>query len=214
MDLGNNGTKDLGEGQVAEVRLAGASCSCWTYLRSADGNMVTLWLPEENGDPVRLPDGVRLEARVTVAADEILEISGTVRGTGSDGRPYAFVELDPSCLRLAHRRRFLRVDVAVPLRARRMPDGVIPDGEPAEGRTVTLSPGGLSMRLAGEYAPGDFLDVELALPGGRVSAVACVVQAPAGAPVCARFTYISDAAEAAVTRLVYQYQRMHGASRE
>lgn len=206
----------LEAGQVAEIRLCGAAASYWTYVRSASGARVQVWLPEVNGEPVALESGARVELTVTLERRGTLLARGEVKSLGEDGRPYAELELDPGGASVESRRRYLRVAAVVPVSVRRMPDGLTPWGEPVEGRTASLSPGGLSFEAAGTFARGEQLALALSLPGCRADAAAAVLDcSPAEggrSRVSVRFTYISDLAEAAVTRVIYQYQRIHGAA--
>lgn len=211
------GLDSLEAGQVAELRMSESSGNYWTYLRGKAGSGITVWLPEMNGEPVKIPDGTQVELSVTLSGSEILAAAGKVKGSGTDGKSYVEIELDASCVRLEHRRRYLRVAAVVPVSLRRLPDGLTPWGEAVKGKTSSLSPGGLSLEADGTFGQGEQVAVELELPGGRMEAIAVVLEAgfPAGKPgrFTVRFTYISDYAEAAITRVIYQYQRMHGAAR-
>jgi len=208
----------LEDGQVAEVRLKGGEGSYWTYLRSVAGG-VTIWVPELNKVPVEMPEGAPVEVSVTLNSSEMLLARGKVRRTALDGRkPYAELELDPSCVSVGHQRKYLRVGAIVPVILRRLPDGITPWGDPVRARTTTLSQGGMSAEADAEFSKGEQLAVELELPGARAQANAVVLEysREPGKPArfTVRFTHISDTSEAEITKLIYQYQRTHGASRD
>lgn len=208
----------LEDGQVVEIRLKDAEGSYWTYLRSVAGG-VTVWVPELNKVPVEMPAGAAVELSVTLNSSEMLLASGKVLRTGLDGRkPYAELLLDPSCVSVGHQRRYLRVGAIVPVTLRRLPDGITPWGDPVKARTTSLSQGGMSAEADADFSKGEQLAVELELPGGRAQANAIVLEfsREPGKPgkFAARFTHISDTSEAEITKLIYQYQRTHGASRD
>lgn len=212
------GLDSLAAGQVAEIRVRDSSANYWTYIRDAKRNAATVWLPEMNGEPVRIPDGTLVDLSVTLSGSEILATTGRVeRAAGADGKTYLELKLDAACVKLEHRRRFLRVAAEVPATIRRLPDGLTPWGEAVKAKTSSLSPGGLSLEAEKPFARGELVAVELDLQGGRTEATAVVLESSGGTGVPARltvrFTYISDSSEAAITRVIYQYQRMHGATR-
>jgi c-di-GMP-binding flagellar brake protein YcgR len=212
------GLGSLAAGQVAELRVRETSANYWTYIRGAENNAATVWLPEMNGEPVRIPDGAQVELSVTLSGSEILVTAGRVAGSGADGKAYLELALDAACARLEHKRRYLRVAAVVPAKLRRMPDGLTPWGEAVGARTTSLSPGGLSLEAEAPFAQGEQVAVELELQGCRAEATAVVLETTGVAGKTAglnvRFTYISDSSEAAITRVIYQYQRLHGAARD
>lgn len=216
-DYDGRALEALAAGQVAELRMRDLSANYWTYIREAAGNSVSVWLPEMNGELVRIPDGTQVELSVTLNGSEILVTAGQVSCSGADGKTYLELKLDSACVRMQHRRRYLRVAAVVPAKLRRMPDGLTPWGEAVSGRTTSLSPGGLSLEAEAAFRPGEQVAVELELQGCVAEATAVVLETSCGAGNTAgltvRFTYISDSAEAAITRVIYQYQRMHGAAR-
>ncbi len=211
------GLSALEAGQVMEIRIRGAAGSYWTYIRDVMGT-VTVWLPEMNHEPVSIAEGALVDLSVTLSDSEILAAEAKVKGSGVEGdKPYIELELNPACVAVEHRRRFLRVAAIVPAHLRRLPDGLTPWGEAVEARTVNLSPGGLTLESKSAFTQGEQLSVELELPDCRVRAVALVLESFGSigglSRLAVRFTCISDAAEAGITRLMYQYQRMHGAAR-
>ena len=211
------GLERMQSGQVAEIRPGGSTASYWTYVRGVSSSSVSVWLPEINGESMAVEKGSPVELAVTLNGSEILLVRGTVLMTGKDGESYAEVGVDAASAGLEHRRRYLRVPALVPLKIRRIPDGMNPLGDQAQGRTLSLSPGGLSLETEGNFTGGEQVAMELELPGCAAEAVGVVLtSAAAGAGlnrVSVRFTYISDRSEAAITRVIYQYQRIHGAVR-
>jgi len=221
MDPGKNkGGEDftrLEVGQVAEIRPAGSEASYWTYIKGISESAVSVWLPEINGESMAVEKGSAVELAVTLNGSEILLVRGTVKETGEEGQAYAEVGVDASSAGLEHRRRYLRVPALVPLTIRRIPDGMTPWGDQAVGRTLSLSPGGLLLETEGIFTGGEQVSLELELPGSAAEAVGIVLTSAAAGTglnkVSVRFTYISDRSEAAITRVIYQYQRIHGAVR-
>ena len=213
---GGRGLGSLEAGQVAEIRLLGGAASYWTYIRGVAGG-ITVWLPELNGAVVRLDDGAPVELSVTLSGSEVMVAAGKVKGSGAQGCAFVELELDAATVLLEHRRRYLRVAAVVPASLRRMPDGLTPWGEAVKAKTLNLSPGGLTLEAESSFAQGEQMAVELQLPDCVVKATALVLEAAAAAGglsrLAVRFTCISDAAEAGITRLMYQYQRAHGAAR-
>ena len=211
----DRGLRALEAGQVAEIRVRGGEASYWTYIRDVMGT-ITVWLPETNGAIMSIEEA-QVELSVTLSDSEILVAAGKVKSSGTEGGAYIEVELDAASVVMEHRRRFLRVAAVVPANLRRLPDGLTPWGEAVKARTVNLSPGGLTIESEVVFNQGEQLAVELELPDCRVQATGLVMDSSdAGEGRCrlaVRFTYISDQAEAGITRLMYQYQRMHGAAR-
>jgi hypothetical protein len=215
---GKKGLEALEQGQVLELKVRGTGISYWTYLRSVSP-AVTAWLPELNRVPVELPPGTELDLSVTLSGSELLLVSARAGTTAQDGRKsYCELLLDRAAAAVSHQRRFLRVTAMVPVALRRLPDGVTPWGEQVAARTTTLSQGGLSLETAGDFKPGEQLAVELELTASRAQATAVVLSADrlpgGGLRLALRFTHISDKSEAEITKLIYQYQRTHGAARD
>ena len=212
----NRGLRALEAGQVVEIRVRGGEASYWTYIRDVMGT-VTVWLPEMNGALVSIEEEAQVELSVTLSDAEILVAAGKVKSSGARGGTYIEVELDAASVVMEHRRRFLRVAAVVPVNLRRMPDGLTPWGDVTKGKTLNLSPGGVTLEAEAGFALGEQLAVELELPDCRVKATGLVLNSSAAGAgqfrLSVRFAYISDQAEAGITRLMYQYQRMHGAAR-
>jgi len=214
---GGIGLGALEAGQVVEIRVRGDAASYWSYIRTVAGG-VTVWLPELKREFLTLADGATVDLSVTLNNSEILVTEGTVKSSGEEGKkPYAALELNPNTVSMAHQRRYLRVAAVVPVTIKRLPDGMNPWGDPVKARTTSLSPGGLSLEAEAAFTKGELLSVELELPGGKAEATAEVVEASAATvkpiTLSVKFTHISDNSEAAITKLIYQYQRLHGASR-
>ena len=211
------GLARLEAGQVAELRMPERGGNYWTYVRDVLGPSVTVWLPETGGGPVQLPEGTEVEISVTVSSSEMVTARAQVSASGQDGSPYVELRLDASCAMVELRRRYLRVNASVPAEVRQLPDGLSPWGEAASARTLSLSPGGLSLESERTFRKGEQVAVELRLPGCGAEAVGTVLESAGTRDGKCRFsvgfTYISDCCEAAITRVIYQYQRTHGAAR-
>jgi len=217
MERGRGHLAGIEAGQVAEIRMPGRPADYWTYIKGVSGTTVEVWLPETNGETITLSKGTEVELCVTIASDEILVARGRVLEADGSAKPCAELELDPACVSIEHKRRYLRIPASVPATVQRLPDGLIPSGEPVAARTISLSPGGLALEAQGGFSQGEEVAVALSLPGCRAEAIGSVLEVserPGGASrFSVMFTYISDCSEAAITRTIYQYQRMHGAAR-
>ncbi len=212
------GLSAIEAGQVVEIRIRGEAASYWTYIRGVKGG-VTVWLPEMRREFITIADGTLVDLSVTLNSSEILVTEGTAKSSDLEGgKPYVTLELNPACAAVSHQRRYLRVAAVVPATLRRLLDGMTPWGEAVKARTTSISPGGLSLEAEAAFTRGEQVSVELELTGGRAEATAIVLEGSGGtaAPfrIAVKFTDISDNSEAAITKLIYQYQRLHGAARD
>lgn len=214
---GGGGLARLEAGQVVELHMPESGGDYWTYVRDVFGASVSVWLPETNGAAVRIEEGTQVEIAVAVSSSEIVSARARAGAQGADGSPFVELTLDPGYAVVELKRRYLRINASVPAEVRLLPDGLAPWGEPAAARTLSLSPGGLSLETERAFRKGEQVAVELRLPGGRAEAVGTVLEAseaPGGkCRFSVNFSYISDCSEAVITRVIYQYQRMHGAAR-
>lgn len=203
--------RPLGRGRSATFTvLSGpASGDYEACLDGADRRYLYLVANDRNGQPVRPVPGTPVYVACGDPGRRCEFGSIVSQVQPEDAPPGCVAVLLPVEAQRMQRRRFMRVELAMPVRVARLPRqgedyGVVL--QMLTGQTTNIAGGGMSFTCADLQAdPGDLIALTLALPGQRhVTATAEVLRCGGDGTYAVQFCDIDEQAQADLARYAHQ----------
>ncbi len=210
--------EDIVPGVVVETQAVGHGGVYWSQVKRVAGDRLELWAPRSGPWDLSFRIGrlVAIEARV--GRDEILQLHGEVVGLEAESGGWFVVRILGKPHRSLQRRRELRIPANIPTELALGVGGAGQAEREGSGVVVNLSVSGCVVSTELDCGSGACVSMRMEMPEGTVGAVGRVISNVRVSKDGkarrfrwgVRFERLSDDADAALARYVYEYQRKHG----
>jgi hypothetical protein len=203
---------NIPEGAVVEIRSLDRPGVFWSEVKSSSGGSWDLWAPWTGAWRESLRVGAKVALCVVLPEGKVLRTAGEVGGVAAGTRPVVSVAVGETAQPVPQRRRELRVPAG--FEARKGRPGRATPGD--AGWVEELSPSGCTVWAVKDWLGADGFTLSLELPDEDVRVPGFVLnreplpEEPDRVRYTVCFEGLTDEADAAIARYVYDYQRRHG----